>query len=42
MERVTHDGRETAYRRFDRGGDGPTVCLVHGSGGTKDVWKSQA
>jgi pimeloyl-ACP methyl ester carboxylesterase len=42
MERVTHDGRETAYRRFDRGGDGPTVCFVHGSGGTKDVWKSQA
>ena len=42
MERVTHGGRETAYRRFDRGGDGPTVCFVHGSGGTKDVWKSQA
>ncbi|QAU13591.1 alpha/beta hydrolase [Halorubrum sp. BOL3-1] len=42
MERVTHDGRETAYRRFDRGGDGPTVCFVHGSGGTRDVWKSQA
>ena len=42
MERVTHDGRATAYRRFDRGGDGPTVCFVHGSGGTKDVWKSQA
>ncbi|GAA0530643.1 alpha/beta fold hydrolase [Halorubrum ejinorense] len=42
MERVTHDGRATAYRRFDRGGEGPTVCFVHGSGGTKDVWKSQA
>lgn len=42
MERVSHDGRETAYRRFDRGGDGPTVCFVHGSGGAKDVWKSQA
>jgi len=42
MERVTHDGRATAYRRFDRGGDGPTVCFVHGSGGTKDAWKSQA
>ncbi|SDF13064.1 Pimeloyl-ACP methyl ester carboxylesterase [Halorubrum xinjiangense] len=42
MERVTHHGRETAYRRFDRGGDGPTACFVHGSGGTKDVWKSQA
>ncbi|PSQ56431.1 alpha/beta hydrolase [Halobacteriales archaeon SW_8_68_21] len=42
MKRMTHDGRATAYRRSDRGGDGPTVCLVHGSGGTKDVWKSQA
>ncbi|MGM0447528.1 MAG: alpha/beta fold hydrolase [Methanobacteriota archaeon] len=42
MKRVTHDGRETAYRRFDRGGDGPAVCFVHGSGGAKDVWKSQA
>ncbi|TKX75337.1 alpha/beta fold hydrolase [Halorubrum sp. GN11_10-6_MGM] len=42
MERITHDGRATAFRRFDRGGDGPTVCFVHGSGGTKDVWKSQA
>ena len=42
MERVTHHGRATAYRRFDRGGDGPTVCFVHGSGGAKDVWKSQA
>jgi pimeloyl-ACP methyl ester carboxylesterase len=40
--RVTHHGRETAYRRFDRGGDGPTVCFVHGSGGSKDVWKAQA
>ncbi|WP_128903851.1 alpha/beta fold hydrolase [Halorubrum amylolyticum] len=42
MERVTHDGRDTAYRVSDRGGDGPTVCLVHGSGGSKDVWKAQA
>ena len=42
MERVTHDGRNTAYRQFDRGGDGPTVCFVHGSGGSKDVWKAQA
>ena len=42
MERVTHDGRDTAYRASDRGGDGPTVCFVHGSGGTKDVWKAQA
>ncbi|SFH69171.1 Pimeloyl-ACP methyl ester carboxylesterase [Halorubrum aquaticum] len=42
MERVTHHGRETAYRRFDRGGDGPTVCFVHGSGGNAGVWKAQA
>jgi len=42
MERVTHHARETAYRASDRGGGGPTVCFVHGSGGTKDVWKAQA
>ena len=42
MQRVTHDGRDTAYRVSDRGGDGPTVCFVHGSGGSKDVWKAQA
>ncbi|WP_435074138.1 alpha/beta fold hydrolase [Halorubrum sp. HHNYT27] len=42
MERVTHDGRDTAYRVSDRGGSGPTICFVHGSGGSKDVWKSQA
>ncbi|MFD1569423.1 alpha/beta fold hydrolase [Halorubrum laminariae] len=42
MERVTHHGRETAYRVSDRGGDGPTVCFVHGSGGTKSVWAAQA
>ncbi len=42
MERTTHDGRDTAYRVSDRGGDGPTVCCVHGSGGSKDVWKAQA
>ncbi|RDI72760.1 alpha/beta fold hydrolase [Halopelagius longus] len=41
MESVTHHGRETVYRTADRGGDGPTVLFVHGSGGTKDVWKSQ-
>ena len=42
MERVTHHGRDTAYRVSDRGGDGPTLCFVHGSGGSKDVWKAQA
>jgi len=42
METVTHHGRETAYRRHDRGGDGEPVLFVHGSGGSHQVWKSQA
>jgi pimeloyl-ACP methyl ester carboxylesterase len=42
MERIAHDGRATAYRVTDRGGEGPAVCCIHGSGGSKDVWKSQA
>lgn len=42
MEHVTHHGRETAYRVFDRDGNGPAVCFIHGSGGTKSVWKAQA
>ncbi|MFB6073174.1 MAG: alpha/beta fold hydrolase [Halobacterium sp.] len=41
METVTHDGRTTAYRRTDRGGDGTPLVCVHGSGGTHGVWKSQ-
>ncbi|WP_232702408.1 alpha/beta fold hydrolase [Halobacterium wangiae] len=41
METVTHDGRETAYRIVDRGGDGDPLLCVHGSGGTHAVWKSQ-
>ncbi|AEH35436.1 alpha/beta fold hydrolase [Halopiger xanaduensis] len=41
METVTHHGRATAYEVSDRGGDGPTVCYVHGSGGSRHVWKSQ-
>ncbi|WP_418285756.1 alpha/beta fold hydrolase [Halorubrum sp. DTA46] len=41
MKRVTHHDRDTAYRVSDRGGDGPTTCFVHGSGGSKDVWKAQ-
>lgn len=42
MERVSHHGRETAYRLSDRGGDGSTLLCVHGSGGAKSVWKAQA
>lgn len=42
MERVTHDGRATAYEWFDRGGSKPGVLFVHGSGGNRGVWKSQA
>jgi len=42
METVTHQGRETAYRTFDRGADGPTVLAVHGSGGSHRVWSAQA
>jgi pimeloyl-ACP methyl ester carboxylesterase len=41
METVPHHGRKAAYRTADRGGDGPTVLFVHGSGGTGGVWKSQ-
>jgi pimeloyl-ACP methyl ester carboxylesterase len=42
METVTHHGRETAYERHDRGGSGAPVLCVHGSGGSRAVWKSQA
>ncbi|MXR20982.1 alpha/beta fold hydrolase [Halobacterium bonnevillei] len=41
METVTHDGRTTAYRVTDRGGDGTPLLCIHGSGGTHAVWKSQ-
>ncbi|MXV61478.1 alpha/beta fold hydrolase [Natronorubrum sp. JWXQ-INN-674] len=41
METVTHHGRKTAYEIADRGGDGPPICFVHGSGGSRDVWSSQ-
>jgi len=40
METVTHDGRTTGYRTTDFG-DGPTVCYVHGAGGTREVWVEQ-
>ncbi|WP_435551371.1 alpha/beta fold hydrolase [Natrinema sp. CGMCC1.2065] len=41
METVTHHGRETAYEVIDRGADGPPICFVHGSGGSRDVWTGQ-
>ncbi|WP_338739595.1 alpha/beta hydrolase [Haloplanus salilacus] len=41
METVTHHGRETAYRRFDPGGDGEPLLLIHGSGGSHVVWSAQ-
>ncbi|XVH31695.1 alpha/beta fold hydrolase [Haloferacaceae archaeon DSL9] len=42
MDSVTHHGRSTAYRSSDRGGDGPGLLCVHGSGGSRHVWKSQS
>jgi pimeloyl-ACP methyl ester carboxylesterase len=41
MDAIAHHGRETAYRVSDRGGSGPTICCVHGTGATSAVWKSQ-
>ena len=41
METVSHHGRDTAYEVADRGGGGEPICFVHGSGGSRDVWKSQ-
>lgn len=39
MPSVTHHDRTTAYAHTDR--DGPTLLCVHGSGGTRAVWKAQ-
>jgi pimeloyl-ACP methyl ester carboxylesterase len=41
MERVSHDGRTTAYRFVDRGSTGPGLVCVHGSGGNHRVWAGQ-
>jgi pimeloyl-ACP methyl ester carboxylesterase len=40
METITHHGRTTAYRETGFG-DGPTVCYVHGAGGSHEVWGEQ-
>jgi pimeloyl-ACP methyl ester carboxylesterase len=42
MQRVSHHGRETAYRRSAHTDEGPGILCVHGSGGDADVWKGQA
>ncbi|MDF9746130.1 alpha/beta fold hydrolase [Natrinema salsiterrestre] len=41
MVTVSHHGRETAYEVVDRGHDGPPICCIHGSGGSRDVWEGQ-
>jgi pimeloyl-ACP methyl ester carboxylesterase len=41
MERVSHRGRVTAYRRTRPDADGPTTLYVHGSGATHRVWGRQ-
>ncbi|WP_336339041.1 alpha/beta fold hydrolase [Haloarcula brevis] len=41
MERVSHRGRVTAYRRARPAAGGPTALYVHGSGATHRVWGRQ-
>lgn len=41
MQTVSHDGRETAYRRTDFGSDPAPVLFVHGSGATHELWTHQ-
>ncbi|QLG48252.1 alpha/beta fold hydrolase [Natrinema halophilum] len=41
METVPHHGRETAYDVVDRGGNGPPICCIHGSGGSRGIWTGQ-
>ncbi|MFC7057153.1 alpha/beta fold hydrolase [Halovenus salina] len=41
MERVTHHGRETAYRLAGADKSGATALYVHGSGGTHRLWAHQ-
>ncbi|WP_255167500.1 alpha/beta fold hydrolase [Natrononativus amylolyticus] len=41
METVVNLGRDIAYDHADRGGDAAGLCCIHGSGGSRTVWKSQ-
>ena len=41
MERISHHGRDTAYRRWDEE-DGRTILCVHGSGGHHGIWRAQS
>ncbi len=41
MQTVVHHDRETTYEVADRDAAGPSLCLVHGSGASRAVWKSQ-
>ncbi|WP_049926836.1 alpha/beta fold hydrolase [Halopiger goleimassiliensis] len=41
MSTVEHHGRGTAYEVADRSGGGPAVCCIHGSGGSRSVWRAQ-
>ncbi|MFW5939163.1 MAG: alpha/beta fold hydrolase [Halolamina sp.] len=41
MQRVSHHGRATTYRRSARTDEGPGVLCIHGSGGNAGVWKAQ-
>jgi len=42
MESVRHHGRSTAYRYSDQsGGAGLGLCVIHGTGGSHEIWTNQ-
>ncbi|AHF99914.1 carboxylesterase [Halostagnicola larsenii XH-48] len=41
MDTVTHHGRETAYTVTNGGESAETICFVHGSGTSREVWQFQ-
>lgn len=41
MQTVVHHGRETAYTTTTGDENRGTICFVHGSGGSSDVWQFQ-